>query len=92
MLPTRPTFADDFFVFFAGFAHRCIQEPVRVHLGPQGSYLQAKARSLDPTRKTIVCESVDRDVFEIEYDKLVIAVGMLLLLLVVVVLLCVVTF
>jgi Pyridine nucleotide-disulphide oxidoreductase len=54
---------------------RCIQEPIRTHLGPKGGFLQAKARTLDPVRKTIVCESVDNDLFEIAYDKLVIAVG-----------------
>jgi NADH dehydrogenase FAD-containing subunit len=54
---------------------RCIQEPIRTHLGPKGGFLQAKARTLDPVRKTIVCESVDSDLFEIAYDKLVIAVG-----------------
>lgn len=54
---------------------RCIQEPIRTHLGPKGGFLQAKARTLDPVKKTIVCESIDDDMFEIAYDKLVIAVG-----------------
>jgi NADH dehydrogenase FAD-containing subunit len=52
-----------------------IQEPVRTILGPNGNYLQAKARTLDPENKKIICESIHNDTFEIEYDKLVIAVG-----------------
>jgi NADH:ubiquinone reductase (non-electrogenic) len=55
--------------------HRAIQEPVRTILGPNGTYLQAKARTLDPVNKKIICDSIHNDVFEIEYDKLVIAVG-----------------
>lgn len=54
---------------------RCIQEPIRTVLGPNGQYIQAKARALDPDNKKIICESVHNDVFELEYDKLVIAVG-----------------
>jgi NADH dehydrogenase FAD-containing subunit len=54
---------------------RCIQEPVRSILGPNGTYLQAKARSLDHENKKVICESVGNAVFELEYDKLVIAVG-----------------
>ena len=54
---------------------RCIQEPVRTILGPKGQFIQAKARSLDPDNKKLVCESVHNDIFELEYDKLVIAVG-----------------
>ena len=54
---------------------RCIQEPIRTVLGPKGQFVQAKARSLDPENKVIVCESVHNDTFELEYDKLVIAVG-----------------
>lgn len=54
---------------------RCIQEPVRTILGPKGQFIQAKARSLDPENKKLVCESVHNDIFELEYDKLVIAVG-----------------
>jgi NADH dehydrogenase/NADH:ubiquinone reductase (non-electrogenic) len=54
---------------------RCIQEPIRTVLGPQGQFVQAKARSLDPVNKRIICESVHNDTFELEYDKLVIAVG-----------------
>jgi len=54
---------------------RCIQEPIRTVLGPKGQFVQAKARSLDPENKVIICESVHNDTFELEYDKLVIAVG-----------------
>jgi NADPH-dependent 2,4-dienoyl-CoA reductase/sulfur reductase-like enzyme len=54
---------------------RCIQEPIRTVLGPEGRFIQAKARSLDPDKKMIICESVHNDIFELEYDKLVIAVG-----------------
>ncbi len=55
---------------------RCIQEPIRNALGPSSSYVQAKARKLDPETKSILCESVhDEQQFEIQYDKLVIAVG-----------------
>lgn len=55
---------------------RCIQEPVRTILSSEnGDYLQAKARSIDPINKKIYCESVHADNFELEYDKLVIAVG-----------------
>lgn len=54
---------------------RCIQEPIRTVLSNQGRFLQAKARSLDPVNKKLVCESVHNDTFELEYDKLVIAVG-----------------
>lgn len=54
---------------------RCIQEPIRTVLSPNGQFIQAKARSLDPVNKKLICESVHNDTFEIEYDKLVIAVG-----------------
>jgi NADH dehydrogenase FAD-containing subunit len=54
---------------------RCIQEPIRTVLGPKGQFIQAKARSLDPDNKKIVCQSVHNDTFDLEYDKLVIAVG-----------------
>ncbi len=54
---------------------RCIQEPIRTVLGPRGKFIQAKARSLDPENKKIICQSVHNDTFELEYDKLVIAVG-----------------
>ena len=54
---------------------RCIQEPIRTVLGPKGQFIQAKARSLDLENKKILCESVHNDKFELEYDKLVIAVG-----------------
>lgn len=55
---------------------RCIEEPVRTVLGPQSRYLQAKATTLDAENKKILCESIhDKEKFEVEYDKLVIAVG-----------------
>jgi NADH dehydrogenase/NADH:ubiquinone reductase (non-electrogenic) len=54
---------------------RCIQEPVRAILSRNGEYLQAKAHSIDPARKKIVCETAHKDIFEIDYDKLIIAVG-----------------
>lgn len=45
-------------------------------LGPSSSYVQAKATSLDPKNKKIMCESIfDKKGFELDYDKLVIAVG-----------------
>lgn len=55
--------------------NRCIQEPIRSHLGRNGSFVQAKARKLDTVNKRITCESRHKDIFDIEYDKLVIAVG-----------------
>jgi NADH dehydrogenase FAD-containing subunit len=54
---------------------RCIQEPIRAYLGPLGSYVQAKARSVDPEKKIVTVNSFTNDVFDIHYDKLVIAVG-----------------
>lgn len=54
---------------------RCIQEPVRTVLGPLGHYLQAKATKLLPHEKKIICESIHKETFELEYDKLVIGVG-----------------
>lgn len=54
---------------------RVIQEPVRSILGPNGTYLRGKARSLDHVNKKVICESIDNAIFELEYDKLVIAVG-----------------
>jgi NADPH-dependent 2,4-dienoyl-CoA reductase/sulfur reductase-like enzyme len=55
---------------------RCIQEPIRTVLDPKnGHYLQAKARSVDTVNKIVQCESVDNLMFDLEYDKLVIAVG-----------------
>jgi len=55
---------------------RVIQEPIRAHLGQYGSYVQAKARTLDPVNKKIICEAAfANQIFELEYDKLVIAVG-----------------
>lgn len=45
-------------------------------LGPSSKYIQAKARKLNPEKKTILCESIhDQEEFTIDYDKLVIAVG-----------------
>jgi NADH dehydrogenase FAD-containing subunit len=52
-----------------------IQEPVRTILGPKGSFLQAKAEVLDQKNNKLLCRSIHGDEFEIEYDKLVIAVG-----------------
>jgi NADH dehydrogenase FAD-containing subunit len=37
--------------------------------------VQATAKSLDPENKKIVCETDFQDVFELEYEKLIIAVG-----------------
>ena len=54
---------------------RCIQEPVRSILSTNGTYLQAKARTVDVANKKVICESLDNEVFEVNYDKLVIAVG-----------------
>ena len=48
----------------------------RTVLGPKGEYFQAKATKLDTEKKKIYCESIhDLQEFEIDYDKLVIAVG-----------------
>ena len=54
---------------------RVIQEPVRSILGPNGSYVHAKALSIDATQQTVHCQSIHGDHFDIPYDKLVIAVG-----------------
>jgi NADPH-dependent 2,4-dienoyl-CoA reductase/sulfur reductase-like enzyme len=54
---------------------RCIQEPIRTVLSSKGKYIQAKAMKLDPDNKKLICETSFQDVFELEYDKLVIAVG-----------------
>jgi len=55
---------------------RCIQEPIRTVLSSNGTYIQAKARKLDPEKKVLICESVhDQQQFELEYDKLIISVG-----------------
>ena len=56
---------------------RCIQEPIRSVLSNDNgsAFVHAKARKLDPINKTIQCESVHNDVFDVEYDKLIIAVG-----------------
>lgn len=64
-------------VFF--FIHQSLvfhPNPNRNILGPSSSYVQAKAMSLDPKNKKIKCESIhDQKDFELDYDKLVIAVG-----------------
>jgi NADH dehydrogenase FAD-containing subunit len=54
---------------------RCIQEPIRTVLSSKGKYVQAKATKLDPDNKKLICETSFQDVFELDYDKLVIAVG-----------------
>eukprot|EP00529_Nitzschia_sp_RCC80_P019771 CAMPEP_0113518308 /NCGR_PEP_ID=MMETSP0014_2-20120614/42812_1 /TAXON_ID=2857 /ORGANISM="Nitzschia sp." /LENGTH=436 /DNA_ID=CAMNT_0000415741 /DNA_START=153 /DNA_END=1460 /DNA_ORIENTATION=- /assembly_acc=CAM_ASM_000159 len=55
---------------------RCIQEPVRTILDPEhGKYIQAEATSLDPDAKTLSCKTPYGHVFELEYDKLLISVG-----------------
>jgi NADH dehydrogenase FAD-containing subunit len=54
---------------------RVIQEPIRSILGTNGQYFRGKARSLDYVNKKVICESIDNAFFELEYDKLVIAVG-----------------
>lgn len=60
---------------------RCIQEPIRKVLGNNGKFVQAKAQSINPRDKTILCESIYNDEtnlperFMIKYDKLVIGVG-----------------
>lgn len=48
----------------------------RTILGPKSDYVQAKAQSLDTVNKKLTCESTHgKEIFEVEYDKLVIAVG-----------------
>jgi NADH dehydrogenase FAD-containing subunit len=37
--------------------------------------LQAKARSLDVENQKVICEASNNEVFELDYDKLIIAVG-----------------
>lgn len=54
---------------------RCIQEPVRTVLGPEGRYIQASATSLDPVNRQLICQTSFDDVFKLDYDKLVISVG-----------------
>ncbi|KAG7356208.1 pyridine nucleotide-disulfide oxidoreductase [Nitzschia inconspicua] len=54
---------------------RCIQEPIRTVLSSKGRYVQAMAKALDPDNKKLICETAFQDVFELEYEKLVIAVG-----------------
>lgn len=58
---------------FSNLVHSLIYRNI---LGPSSSYVQAKATSLDPDNKKIMCESIfDKKDFELDYDKLVIAVG-----------------
>ena len=57
------------------FRIRCIQENIRVQLSSNGSYISGKARAIHPDRKTVSVESFTNDIFELEYDKLAIAVG-----------------
>lgn len=55
---------------------RAIQEPIRKVLGTNGNFVQAKAIDVDPDEKTLICESThDQEKFKIQYEKLVIAVG-----------------
>jgi NADH:ubiquinone reductase (H+-translocating) len=54
---------------------RCIQEPVRTALSQNGKYIQAEATALNPDTKTLSCRTDFGDVFELQYDKLVISVG-----------------
>jgi NADH dehydrogenase FAD-containing subunit len=54
---------------------RVIQEPIRSILGPNGHYFRGRARTVDHVNKKVICESFDNAIFELEYDKLVIAVG-----------------
>ncbi len=54
---------------------RCIQEPVRTVLGPEGNYIQARATKLDPDNRKLTCQTAFDDVFTLDYDKLVISVG-----------------
>lgn len=53
---------------------RCVQEPVRTIKGVH--YIQAAARNMDFEKKIIHCEEVyESREFDVDYDKLVIAVG-----------------
>ena len=54
---------------------RCIQEPIRTVLGPEGHYIQARATSLDPVNRQLICQTSFDDIFKLDYDKLVISVG-----------------
>ena len=56
-------------------SRRCIQENIRTQLSSNGSYISGKARAINHERKTVTVESFTKDLFELEYDKLVIAVG-----------------
>ena len=54
---------------------RAIQEPVRTISG-LSEYYQAKARSLDKSKRTVVCEDVFKgSTFEVAYDFLIVACG-----------------
>lgn len=54
---------------------RCIQENVRTILSENGKYIQAEATALDPDTKRLSCRTEFGHIFELEYDKLVISVG-----------------
>jgi NADH dehydrogenase FAD-containing subunit len=60
---------------------RCIQEPIRKVLGDNGTFVQAKAQTVDPIEKSILFESIYNDEtntperFVMNYEKLVIGVG-----------------
>ena len=55
---------------------RCIQEPIRAIRGMAGHYLQAKARSVDFKKQTLLCEEIFHGFkFEVDYDALIIATG-----------------
>ena len=54
---------------------RAVQEPIRT-LPSVASYYQAKARSVDLDKQIVTCEGVwDGEVFEVPYEKLVLAQG-----------------
>ena len=42
---------------------RCIQEPIRTVLNRNGTFIQAKARTLNTEDKVVVCESIDNKKF-----------------------------
>jgi NADH dehydrogenase FAD-containing subunit len=54
---------------------RCIQEPIRTVLGQEGKFIQARATGLDPDKRKLTCLTAFNDTFELDYDKLVISVG-----------------
>lgn len=54
---------------------RSVIDPIRLAL-PQAEFIQAKALSVDPVRRSLACEGVpDGAAFEVPYDRLVMAVG-----------------